>query len=433
MNDISENTKAILLLTAPLIVGRKAERAKILTLKEYNTLARSLHARGYQPQDLLGTETDKFFSELSPTFDTNRLSELLNRGFLLGQALNEWKRRAIWIVSRADGTYPKRLKAKLRDQAPPILYGCGERTLLDKGGLAVVGSRKITETLKHYTERIGALAAGAKMPIVSGAARGIDSSAMAGALENGGEVVGVMADSLGRAALAKGNHQALLDGKLVLVSAYDPSAGFNVGNAMQRNKAIYAFADAGLVVTSDFNKGGTWAGAIEQLERLHLVPLFICNGAESGQGSAALIDRGAIPWPEPKNSEERAVAIAQAVEANPNQPRFEQMGLRVGEDPASYAAPPADNEETVREVQDKEENQSPADRLMKAVSAIVLDLLESPTPADDLATTLNVSKAQINAWLKRMLEAQQIKKLSKPVRYVRVKNGDIPNTIGAES
>jgi hypothetical protein len=41
---------------------------------------------------------------------------------------------------------------------------------------------------------------------------------------------------------------------------------------MQRNKLIYALADAALVVTSDFQKGGTWAGAIEQLERLAFIP-----------------------------------------------------------------------------------------------------------------------------------------------------------------
>lgn len=424
MNAISENTKAILLLTAPLIVGKKAERAKILTLKEYNSLARSLHAQGRQPQDLLGPEAEAILSKLPAAFDSDRLRDLLKRGFLLGQALNEWKRRAIWIVSRADSTYPKRLKTKLRDQAPPILYGCGERVLLDKGGLAVVGSRKITKTLKDDTEQIGALAASAKMPIVSGAARGIDSSAMTGALENGGEVIGVMADSLGRAALAKDNRQALLDGKLVLVSAYDPSAGFNVGNAMQRNKAIYALADAGLVVTSDFNKGGTWTGAIEQLERLQLVPLFICNGPESGEGSAALIDRGGIPWPEPKESQELLAAIAQAVEDNAMQPRFEQLGLKVGEDSATYSEPPAEGEKAPIEVPDTMEDLNPADRLMEAVSAIILDFLEEPTKPDDLATILNISKTQLNTWLKQLLEDQHIKKLSKPVRYVRAKNGD---------
>ena len=259
------------------------------------------------------------------------------------------------------------------------------------------------------------------MPIVSGAARGIDSAAMGGALENGGEVIGVMADSLGKAALAKTNRQAMLDGRLVLVSAYDPAAGFNVGHAMQRNKAIYAFADAGLVVTSDLKKGGTWTGAIEQLERMHLAPVFICNGAASGPGNAGLIERGGISWPEPKNSHELIEAMAQAAEERAKEPQFEQLGLQVGEDTVTYAESSADDVEAPIEVPSDKKDVSPADRLMEAVSAIALESLDSPTTVDDLAETLNVSKSQMSAWLKQMIEDKEIKKLSRPVRYVSLK------------
>ncbi len=45
--------------------------------------------------------------------------------------------------------------------------------------------------LVRYTTRLGSLAAEAGTAIVSGAARGIDSSAMAGALDTGGKVIGV--------------------------------------------------------------------------------------------------------------------------------------------------------------------------------------------------------------------------------------------------
>ena len=62
--------------------------------------------------------------------------------------------------------------------------------------------------------------------------------------------------------------------------AVRPRAGFNVGHAMQRNKLIYALADAALVVSADFNKGGTWAGAIEQLEQLNYVPVYVRSTGE---------------------------------------------------------------------------------------------------------------------------------------------------------
>ncbi|MBN0182436.1 DNA-processing protein DprA, partial [Pseudomonas aeruginosa] len=108
-------------------------------------------------------------------------------------------------------------------------------------------------------------------------------------------VCGVLADSLEKTTMNREHRNLLLDGQLVLISPYDPSAGFNVGNAMQRNKLIYALADASLVVSSDLNKGGTWAGAIEQLDKLKFVPVFVRSTGESSAGLDALRKKGALP------------------------------------------------------------------------------------------------------------------------------------------
>jgi DNA processing protein len=136
---------------------------------------------------------------------------------------------------------------------------------------------------------------------VSGGAKGIDQAAMRGALEAGGKVSGVLADSLEKTTMNREHRNLLLDGQLVLISPYDPSAGFNVGNAMQRNKLIYALADASLVVSSDLNKGGTWAGAIEQLDKFKFVPVFIRSTGESSAGLDGLRKKGALPWPNPQD------------------------------------------------------------------------------------------------------------------------------------
>ena len=254
-------------------------------------------------------------------FELERIEALLARGFLLSQAVERWAARAIWVVSRADPNYPRRLKTRLKEDAPPILYGCGDAALLETGGLAVVGSRHIDAELISYTEEIGRLAASAGRTVVSGAAEGVDRAAMHGALLSGGAVVGVMADSLERAALARDNREPLMEGRLVFVSPYDPAAGFNVGHAMQRNKVIYAFADAALVVTSDFEKGGTWAGAIEQLGRLRFVPVFVRNGENVGGGNSALLQRGARPWPDPRDAAELEGALSAAVAALATEPK----------------------------------------------------------------------------------------------------------------
>jgi predicted Rossmann fold nucleotide-binding protein DprA/Smf involved in DNA uptake len=321
------NTQAILLLTAPLIAGRVDRTPDLLTLTEYNRLTRLLRENQKQPADLLGPDGAGIVDLAATIFGRDRLESLLGRGFLLSQAVERWSARAIWVVSRAESTYPQRIKARLKEDAPPVIYGCGEASLLETGGLAVVGSRHVDEELIGYTENVGRLAAESRRAIVSGGAKGIDRAVMHGALRAGGVVVGVMSDSLERGALASDNREPLMDRKLVLISPYDPSAGFNVGHAMQRNKIIYALADAALVVTSDFEKGGTWAGAIEQLERLRFVPVFVRNGASAGKGNAALLQRGGLPWPNPQDTEQFHKALSKAAEAVAAEPKQETLSL----------------------------------------------------------------------------------------------------------
>jgi predicted Rossmann fold nucleotide-binding protein DprA/Smf involved in DNA uptake len=303
MNDLSPNTQAILLLTAPLLVGRGKKSSDLLTEGEYTKLARLLRKIGGQPADLLDRSPERLLDECHRLVDRQRLQRLLARGFLLSQALDHWQRRAIWVVSRADGAYPQRLKARLREASPALLYGCGDPAILDSGGLAVVGSRHVDDVLIDYTLEVGGLAARAGRTLVSGGARGIDRAAMRGALEAGGRAVGVLADSLEKVSMHREHRDPLLEGRLALVSPYDPMAGFHVGHAMRRNKLIYALADAALVVNADFGKGGTWAGASEQLEKLHLVPVYVRATGDAGNGLTALRTKGAVPWPEPRDAE----------------------------------------------------------------------------------------------------------------------------------
>ena len=299
----STDTQVTLLLTAPLITGAGDEIADTLKPTEYLKLTNALAKSSQTPGSLFESKWEDLQAEVRALFDAERYRTLFARGIQLSEAVERWDSRAIWIVGEYDDSYPKRFKERLKDHSPSIIYGCGDPRILETGGLAVVGSRDVDSTLVEFTESIGRLAARAGRTIISGAARGIDQSAMRGALEAGGKVVGVMADSLERAAVQREHRDLISDGKLVLISPYDPSAGFNVGHAMQRNKLIYALADAGLVVNSDYEKGGTWAGAVEQLDKYHFVPVYVRSTGEVSQALNALQRKGALPWPNPSDSD----------------------------------------------------------------------------------------------------------------------------------
>lgn len=308
---VSANTKAILLLTAPLLIGgRSRDPAELVSQSEYKRLRVRLAELGKQPADLLGTDAEALAMAMADLIGPSRVRALLGRGFLLAQAIERWHSRAIWVISRADTGYPKRLRERLRDDAPPVLYGCGDRALLERGGLAVVGSRAAEPSLLEYAAAAGGLAARAGITVVSGGARGIDRAAMGGSLDAGGRVIGVLGDGLESAAVNRESRDSLLQGRLVLISPYDPLAPFLAGHAMQRNKVVYALADVGLVVSADHGKGGTWAGAVEQLEKYRAVPVFVRTTGSNSEALAALLRRGAQGWPEPRTLDELRSAVA---------------------------------------------------------------------------------------------------------------------------
>lgn len=422
MNDrlLSPNTQAILLLTAPLLAGQKRASPDLLTPREYNRLARLLRDEQQQPADLLGPEAGELLAACQPTIDSGRLERLLGRGFLLGQALEHWQARAIWVISRADASYPRRLKERLKEQAPAVLYGCGDEAILETGGLAVVGSRRVDDALVAYTERIGELAASARCTLVSGGARGIDQAAMRGALEAGGKVAGVLADKLERAAMVRDHRAALMDGRLVLISPYDPAAGFNVGHAMQRNKLIYALADAALVVNSDYQRGGTWAGAVEQLEKWRFVPVYVRSTGEVGRGLEALRNRGGLPWPEPTTPEAFMEAVRAPVPVDLREGGQESLPLHGPckpepspvQDPPPDRSPPPDEPAHGQAATER----TPAEELFAKIRELLARMDTAKTDSE-VAEELQVSKTQAQQWLRRLVEEGVLEKLSRPVRY----------------
>jgi predicted Rossmann fold nucleotide-binding protein DprA/Smf involved in DNA uptake len=136
--------------------------------------------------------------------------------------------------------------------------------------------------------------------LYSGGARGVDSLSMKASLDSRGFAVGILADSLEKAIRIPEYRAALGRGDACLVTAFHPAAGFSVGAAMGRNRLIYTLADHAIVVASDVNQGGTWAGATEALKAGWL-PVFVLDHANMPEGNRALLKKGAnsLPYPLP--------------------------------------------------------------------------------------------------------------------------------------
>lgn len=93
------------------------------------------------------------------------------------------------LVTYHDARYPSRLR-EIYDP-PIVLFARGRVELLDTLGIAIVGTRRPTQYGVAATERLVEDLARAQLTIISGMARGIDTSAHKTALAAGGNTVAV--------------------------------------------------------------------------------------------------------------------------------------------------------------------------------------------------------------------------------------------------
>jgi predicted Rossmann fold nucleotide-binding protein DprA/Smf involved in DNA uptake len=294
---LSSDSFALVLLCSHLGLPDEPD-AKPLGARELSQLESKLAANSVSMTDLPGLTAERITSTLhTDVKEAARLAWLFDRGGVMEQELDRLAELGIWVITRFDENYPPRFTERLKGAAPVMLYGAGDARLLSRRGLAVVGSRNIDQRGFALTEFIGNACAESKLVVYSGGARGVDKTAMGAALLAGGSTAGLLADSLEKAIRAADARRHLEEGHLALATPYSPHASFNVGMAMARNKLIYALADFGLVIASDAEKGGTWAGAEEALKS-GWIPVFVVDGPNAPDGNRLLIKRGAIPFPD---------------------------------------------------------------------------------------------------------------------------------------
>lgn len=422
MPSLTQDTQATLLLCARL--GQNGQTGKPLTTHQYSLLARWLQEQSLRPRDLLNDVGRDRLSDLNLK-DVSReaVESLLERGTALAVLVERWTSHGLWVIGRGDPEYPNRYKNYLQHAAPPVLFGVGEASVLQLGGLAIVGSRDASDEELVFARRVGAECASQEIPVISGAAKGIDSESMQATVDQGGRAVGVLAEGLGRASVAPRYHDAILDGHLTLISPYEPDSRWFAYTAMDRNKLVYGLADAALVVSSGDEKGGTWSGAVEALKHKR-VPVYVRTNEGSPAGNKKLIQAGARSF-----SEESMGAISLMFQQSPvTAPLFEQPSQETipanGAASSGKAIPSEDPqvEQTQMSSDAGPTENHPIDPY-EYVAKLIPVLLSEPTDERVFAQSLNVVPTQAKAWLKRAVDEGLVRRLTKPIRYVADNTG----------
>jgi DNA processing protein len=209
------------------------------------------------------------------------------------EALGEWlASEGNSIVTLADADYPQSL-LNIPDP-PPLLYLKGDRALLNRPGLAVVGSRNATAQGIGHAEAFSQAISMAGLCIVSGMAHGIDSAAHRGGLRGPGRSIAVVGTGLDRVYPAVNRdlaHELAAHG--LLVSEFALGTPPLAANFPRRNRIISGLAVGCLVVEASVQSGSliTARMALEQGREVFAIPGSIHS--PQSKGCHSLIKQGA--------------------------------------------------------------------------------------------------------------------------------------------
>ncbi len=284
MMTITTQTRVLLLLTAHL---GQAEDAAPLDRSGLDRLCAWLKRSRLKPVDLLEPELLERLSWAPGAPPLDRLASLLNRSAVLDAVLDRWERSRLWVMGRDDPDYPRRAKRRLGDVAPALLFGRGDRLLLNRGGIAVVGGAGDADAT-GYAERFAVRAATAGLSIISGLRNPVEEAAVLGSLSRGGFAIGVLPGEL-RGQDVDARLRASAD-RLVLVSEAEPDHGSGGHASGGATRCLYGVSDAALLVGVE-RGGDRWADTVGAIEK-EWVPHWVRAGDPD---AGTLIRLGARP------------------------------------------------------------------------------------------------------------------------------------------
>ncbi len=249
-----------------------------------------------------GTVEAVFDAELSEIARVPLFNPLLAARILKARIrVAEFRRHIKWFKSRGidilcveEEDYPTQLKEILN--APAILCKKGNLSQVSEKAVAIVGTTTPTELGILTTLELSTRLVRAGLTIVSGLARGIDTSAHLGALSANGTTVGVVGSDL--FSIYPSEHRELADQICengALFSEHPFTTQPTPANLILRNRIISGLSIATIVVESNENGGAVRTAAFAS-EQGRLV--FACNWAghsRLSEGPRKLIQQGAYP------------------------------------------------------------------------------------------------------------------------------------------
>jgi DNA processing protein len=222
-------------------------------------------------------------------------ASLKTAGGLAQRELEKAKELGVRILCPDDPAYPPLLQSI--PDPPAVLYVRGELEPRDLNAMAIVGSRKCSHYGREQADRFGALLAGAGFTVVSGGARGVDSSAHRGALLHPqGRTIAVLGCGIDVVYPPENTELfAQIGRRGAVVSEYPLGTPPLAENFPRRNRIISGMSRGVLVIEADERSGALVTA--RQAADDHNRPVFALPGRVDNPLSAGphkLIREGAV-------------------------------------------------------------------------------------------------------------------------------------------
>ncbi|MEE8512218.1 MAG: DNA-processing protein DprA, partial [Acidiferrobacterales bacterium] len=248
------------------------------------------------------------------------------------------------ILTFADADYPRLLREIA--QPPILLFIAGDKNILARAQLAVVGSRNPTPGGVANAKALAGTLARAGLAITSGLALGIDGAAHRGALDAGGRSIAVLGTGIDQIYPARHRDLASqIAANGAMISEFPLGTPPKAENFPRRNRIISGLSLGTLVVEAAVQSGSliTARFALEQGREVFAVPGSIHS--PQARGCHALIRQGAKLVETAQDIIEELGSLAQWVKqtreenrditATPENPRIAELLRHIGYDPVS--------------------------------------------------------------------------------------------------
>src|SRR5919108_1837156 len=172
----------------------------------------------------------------------------------LEDQVHAWEDEGIALITVLDAAYPVNLR--MVHDRPPVLFVRGALDDADRRSVAVVGTRRATESGIMQTRAIARKLVDRDYVVVSGLAAGVDTAAHEAALEAGGRTVAVIGTGL-RHVFPRPNAelQERIGREAAVVSQFWPGQEARKWTFPQRNAVMSGFARATVVVEASHTSG----------------------------------------------------------------------------------------------------------------------------------------------------------------------------------